>query len=160
MKKVSLTKGMFALVDNEDFEFVSRYKWQANYAKSTDSYYAQTTVRIGKNVRKTIKMHRIVLAVNPGEQVDHKNGITLDNTKNNLRVCSAKENARNRKRPRNNTTGFKGIKWHERLKKWEARLNKDGRYIYLGIYKDKEDAAKAYDTGAQEHFGKFARTNI
>lgn len=147
------------MIDDEDAGIVCQYKWYASYAKGNQSFYAKTTVKKSNGNRTSMFMHRILIAVLGGQFIDHANGDTLDNRKTNLRVCSRKENNRNRKLQRTNTTGYKGLKWHSRLSKWEARIGVDGKYKYLGLFKEKEDAARAYDKAAVEHYGEYAHLN-
>ena len=91
MKKIKLTQGKFALVDDEDFERVSQYKWTAEKCSKSENYYA-------RNRTINAKMHRLIMGVCKSKLVvDHVNHRTLDNRKENLRVCTQKENLRNRK---------------------------------------------------------------
>ena len=156
MKEIRLTNGKYAIVDDEDFELVNKFNWF-----ETDGYAKQTTAK--QTIKgKRILMHRLILGVtNPKIYVDHINGVTLDNRKSNLRICSPKENSRNRKRPAHNKTGFKGVSIGEN-KKWKnyvARIVYDGKMIYLGSYDTPEKAAIAYNQKALELFGEYARLN-
>ena len=91
MKKIKLTQGKFALVDDEDFERVSQYKWTAEKCSKSENYYA-------RNRTINAKMHRLIMGVCKSKLVvDHVNHRTLDNRKENLRVCTQKQNLRNRK---------------------------------------------------------------
>jgi len=96
--RIPLSRGLFARVDPEDFEELSRYKWSAS--QSGKNFYA---VRQEKG--RTILMHRQIMAPPEGMIVDHINRNKLDNSRANLRVCSHRENTRNRAKPYN-TPGF------------------------------------------------------
>lgn len=153
MKTIPLTKGMVTIIDDEDFDIVSRFKW---YAGKCGTYlYAKRDVKINKK-KKSIYMHRMLLSTNDRDvKVDHMNGDTLDNRKENLRICSQKENIRNRNSIRKgNKTGLVGIT-KTRQGTWQSKIGFDGKTIQLGIFKSKEDAAKAYDSAAKKYFGEF-----
>jgi hypothetical protein len=89
--------------------------------------------------------------------VDHKNGDTLDNRQENLRVITRGDNTLNQGMSKNNTSGFKGVRREGNV--WSAQVKRKGVYFYLGCFKTKEEAARAYDRKAIELFGEFARTN-
>lgn len=153
MKEIELTQGRVALIDDEDYDIVSLYNWHTR--RTTRSDYAATT-RCGK----TLHMHRMVMLAPAGLEVDHINGDGLDNRKSNLRVCTVKENRRNR-RPsrgqRRSSSGLKGVQ--KNGKKWASYITVDYQKHYLGIFTTKEMAARAYNSAAKKHFGEFARLN-
>jgi hypothetical protein len=95
-----------------------------------------------------------------GMDTDHKNRDTLDNRKSNLRICSHQLNHGNRTKQSNNSSGYKGVLWHKQRSKWWARIQIKGKQISLGCYRDKDDAARAYDYAALKYFGEFARFNL
>lgn len=155
-RRVPLTRGLFAIVDSEDYEaVVSRGTWYAAQGRS-GGFYAERTegTRLTKH---RVTLHEIVVG---RKWVDHINGDTLDNRRSNLRPVTHKENMRNRGRQSNNTSGFKGVVWHAKTGKWAARIWVDGRQISLRYHESPEDAARAYDAAALEHFGEFARLNF
>ena len=89
---------------------------------------------------------------------DHKNNQPLDNRKENLRLCTNQENAFNSSKPRNNTSGAKGVSWNKRDRKYEAYIS-CGKRRNLGMFTDLIEAAKAYNAAALELFGEFAKIN-
>ena len=95
-----------------------------------------------------------------GMATDHINGDGLDNRKQNLRICTHAENLRNRRLGKNNTSGYKGVSWHKLHKLWYAHISHNKKLMSLGYFKDKEEAAKAYDRKAIELFGEFAKLNF
>ena len=150
MKKIKLTQNKYALVDDEDFEKLSKYKWHF-----TGQYAAHRLHRNGGN-KKIQWMHRFILNTPIGKDTDHINGNKLDNRKKNLRICSRTENSRNSKIRSNNTSGFKGVHWHGALKKWRARIKVNGKCIHLGCFDDKKSAHNAYCKASEILFGEFA----
>lgn len=149
MKKIPLTQGKFALVDNADFEFLNQWKWYCE-----KDYAARQIKKNGKNI--VLYMHRVILSAKKGQFCDHINGARNDNRRENLRLCLHAENMRNSKIQINNKSGFKGVSYNKKAKKWKAYI---GRAIYLGFFSCKEDAARAYNEAALKRFGEFARLN-
>ncbi len=94
----------------------------------------------------------------PADEIDHRNGNPDDNRIANLRDASCRQNSQNRKLPRNNSSGFKGVSWHKKRRRWVATIMCNGRARALGRFLRKEDAAAAYDTAATELFKDFKRT--
>lgn len=161
MQKVPLTQGLFALVDDEDFERVSQFKWCVirshgiPYARHTD--YAQ-----GRRKPKRVWMHKFVL--NTEQPVDHIEGDTLDNRKEKLRLCTRNQNAQNRIRNRTKKASkFKGVFIRNdgkcRARPWYVMIWYDAKPHYVGCFKTDEEAARAYDAEAVKRFGAFARPN-
>jgi len=153
MKEIELTQGLVALVDDEDFEMLSQFKWCA--VKWRSSFYTQS--RIGKGVKTS--MHRLLMNANPGEIVDHINRNSLDNRRKNLRIVSYAINMLNSGLPKNNTSGFKGAYWNKAAKKWCSYLGSkvDGKLTtkYLGSFDSPEEASAAYQAAVLERYGEF-----
>ena len=160
---VSPTHGEFkVLYDAEDEDKISEYTWHAAKNTTTDKFYIRAHVPHpsgdwyyrpgGRRSRRQAGMplHRLIMNTPKGMQTDHINGDTLDNRKQNLRICTAAENQRNRGPTKNNKSGFKGVRWHIRDKKWCAAIRHEGINIHIGYFKDKEEAASAYDKKAIE----------
>jgi len=157
MKEIALTQGKFALVDDEDFEELNKFKWHTH--KGGNTYYATKNMRINGK-QKTIRMHRLIMGVTDRKiQIDHKYGNGLDNRKINLRVCTRSENQRNQKKILNTSSIYKGVCWDKEYHKWMAGLGYNGRSIKIGRFINEKDAAKAYNLKATELFGDFARLN-
>lgn len=148
MKRIPLTQGLSAIVDDEDFEMLSRFKWHFH-----QTGYAMRTARIdGK--KHLLRMHRVVMNAPPHKCVDHINGNTLDNRKRNLRIASRSQNQHNRGRNKNNTSGFKGVSRYRG--RWRARITVNWKEIRLGIFDTPEEAFDAYVAAAKEYHGEFA----
>lgn len=160
MKAIQLTKGKSALVDDEDYELLSKYRWCATRGRNT--WYAWRHSYHDGNI-ETIAMHRLILAAPDGLEVDHIDGDGLNNTRSNLRLATRSQNLHNGKRLKNNTSGYKGVHWVKytlHAGKWRSRIYVGGRAIHLGVFADREEAAKAYDKAALEMCGEYARTNF
>lgn len=156
MKTIKLTQGKNTIVDNEDYKKYNQFKWCA--AKMNNIFYAERAdSSTGK--RKIILLHRVIMNAKTKKQIDHINGNTLDNRKNNLRFCTQKENIRNQKIHKNNNSGYKGVFWHELTKKWLAKIMVNYRNIHLGLFTNKTKAAQAYNKAAIKYFKKYARLN-
>lgn len=158
MKKIPLTKGKYALVDDEDFEWLNQWKWTANY---NGNWYAVRRIR-NKGVQTTVYMHRLVLELNTKDKriVDHIDHNTLDNRKCNLRVATKSENAANCRSHKRTTSKFKGVYWKKKDKKWCAAIRVQGESRHLGLFKLEKLAALAYDMAATKYFGVFAKLNF
>lgn len=128
---------------------------------TVSSEYEKTyyRVRVGE---QECTCHRIVFAMTTGadpgnSQIDHRNGDSLDNNPDNLRLANPIENGRNRGKNKNNTSGYKGVTRITKRGKWEAKIQIEGKTLHLGYFEELADAAAAYDRAAQEHHGEFYR---
>lgn len=152
MKKIYLTgkrsKGQFAMVDDDDFEKCVLKSWYM-----TPLGRAKSMHKMG-SAWKQVFMHRFIMGF-PDGFVDHINRNPLDNRKANLRVCSNAENMANS--PPKSGRRFKGIRPNG--SRWEARIKKNGKDIYIGYFLDEVSAARAYNQKAKELFGEFAWLN-
>ncbi len=150
MKQIPLTQGKFALVDDEDYEYLNQWKW--HYA----SFHAYRKDITGK----TIAMHNLVIKPPKGKLVDHKNGNGIDNQRSNLRFATSKQNSYNSKK-KPGKGNFKGVcqKAHY-PNKYFTSISKDKKQYYIGYFENEHHAAVAYDLWADYFFGDFARTNF
>jgi hypothetical protein len=161
MKKIPLTQGEFAIVDDADFDWLNQWKWCL--VKGAKTFYANRGVGPAKN-RRLVLMHRQILGLSrhDGKCSDHINHNGLDNRRNNLRVCSRQQNNRNRKPYPNelNTSKYKGVCWEKRRNKWRVSINISRKQIHVGAFNDEITAAKKYDIAAKKFFGEFAVLNF
>lgn len=156
MKEIPLTKGKVALVDDEDYEKLSKNKWHASW--DGHNWYAARGVRIGNKIKK-ISMHREILNAPKEMQVDHINGNGLDNRKENLRLCTHQQNLLNKKNSyKNNKLGIKGVCWRDDTKRFQAQICVGGKNIRLGYFNVLGDADQAYREAEKRYFGEFARS--
>ena len=149
-KSIPLTRGKFALVDDEDFDFINQFKWFAHESKGKS--YAERKLR---NVH--VKLHRVLLNAPPDKEVDHINGDGLDCRRENLRLCNHKQNTQNARLRKDNTSGYKGVSSTVEGR-WRAHIR--GNKVFIGCFGTPEEAARAYDKKAIELFGEFAKLNF
>ncbi len=120
--------------------------------------------RGGSFCGKTLLAHRICWAIYygkwPNKEIDHINRDKTDNRISNLRMATRSQNAINKQKPENNSSGFKGVVWCKKDKKWTSKIGKDGKSVGLGRFNDKTVAARAYDTAAHKLYGEYAVLNF
>lgn len=155
-KEISLTQGKVAFVDAEDYAYLNQFKWCAVY----NGYNWYAVRNIPKNGKQTlVLMHREIMKPPKGMDTDHINGNGLDNRRCNLRVCNKSQNMMNRGKTKENTSGYKGVAWDKRAKKWKAHIRINSKLIYLGLFITKEEAALVYNKASKEYFGEYAKLN-
>ena len=162
MKEIILTQGQIALVDDEDFERVSQYKWHAVWKLATRSYYATRTI---PNKKELSIARFIINCKDINKIIDHRNHNTLDNQRHNLRICTYSENSQNCMKQHDCTSIYKGVYWRKDQSKWAAQINPRNIFdqifhLGLGCFESEKEAAKAYDEAAKEEFGEFANLNF
>lgn len=162
MKKIPLTQGKFALVDDEDYERLSFFQWFAFKPKNSETnlYYARRNTEFGEP-RKCVHMHRAVLGISELDMdIDHIDNNGLNNQKYNLRYTTQAGNSANIKMRRTNKSGFKGVCWSNKSKRWACSITTQGKQLWLGYYDTPEEAARVFDRAALKYHGEFARPNF
>ncbi len=152
--KYKLDNGKYFLIDKIDFERVSKLKWYIVKYKDRKTNYVMSN--------KKISVHRFILSAPSNFQVDHINKNGLDNRRCNIRICTTSENAFNKNKYKNNTSGFKGV--FRRVEKgkvgsWYAQIFAKGKKYRSYGHKNKESAALAYNKLAKNYHGSFAVLN-
>lgn len=140
-----------AIVDDADFDWLSQYRWFRS-ARSV-----ATSIK-----SKSIEMHAMIMSPPAGLEVDHKDTNTLNNQRDNLRICTHAQNLANRRKFKNGKTSqYKGVYKPINCTKrpWRASIAVNRKVIVLGFFTSELDAALAYNAAAIEHFGDFARLN-
>jgi len=134
----------YGIIDIWNIEKCKQYKWHIN--KSTGYLYNNEVGLI----------HNFILEI---KWVDHINRNRLDCREENLRLTTNQQNICNQGLHKNNTSGYKGVYWEKKANKWHAQIMYNRKCLYLGLFKDKKEAALAYNKKAVELFGKFACLN-
>lgn len=152
-KLIPLTQGKFAIVDAEDFEWLSQLGWYYNNG------YAVRVPYIDGIRGKTTYMHREIMGTPKGRDTDHINSDSLDNRRSNLRIVTTSQNMMNQRKTRG-TSKYKGVCWYRAGNKWMAYINLNGKRKYLGFFHTEDDAANAYNLAAMALHGEYARLNV
>lgn len=161
-KLIPLSKGKaYAIVDEEDFEYLNQWKWKLTGGRASRSKHVGTVGdwRNGKRKDIAILMHREIMNAPKGMDVDHINHNQLDNRKSNLRVCTHHENTMNRQAVVG-VSGYKGVHFDTRTAKWVTQISFMGKTYHIAVFEDEAEAAKEYDHVAKQLYGKFANLNF
>ncbi len=122
--------------------------------------YLRVNVNFGGK-RHGLAVHRIAFALQngrwPEDLLDHRRGGGTNNTWTNIREANPLQNAHNRRKNRDNTSGFRGVSWHRPLGKWRAQIQINSRPRHLGYFSDIVEAAEAYKAAALRRDAEFAR---
>jgi hypothetical protein len=153
VKKIILSENHSALVDDEDYEIVSKYKWRIS--KTNTYIYARSN-------KNDMSMHRLIMKryhkLSDKIQIRHKNKNGLDNQKHNLLVCSISQ-VQHSTNTCKNMHGYRGVR-QQKNGRYQAQIKVDRKTIALGAYDTIEEAARAYDTAARKYYGEYANLNF
>lgn len=159
--RIDLGGGKTSIVDACDLLLVNQFPtWYPMWAEDVCGYYAAARLHKADGKKITILMHRLILGLEIGDirKADHKEpSKTLDNRRINLRIANDAESVRNRRKQKNNTSGFRGVSFCKANRKWRARIKVDRKEIMIGYFDTPEEAHAAYCEEARKHFGEFAR---
>lgn len=145
---IPLGRNLVALVDAQDAEWLSCYRWRAIRIRNT--WYA---VRDGGE--KLLYMHRLILDAPDGLVVDHRDGNGLNNTRANLRLVTVRENNINATKRRGCSSRYRGVDWCKGARAWRARVWVDGREKLVGYFATEEEAARARENAARAAYGEY-----
>lgn len=147
---IPLTKGKFAIIDQSDYELVSKYKWYACKGKRSGWYAIHKS-------KSTIQMHRLIMGVTDRTVlIDHKDHNGLNNQRSNLRTANKFQNAQNANSKKNSSSNHRGVHWNKTKRKWSVQV----QHKYVGHFKTESEAALAYNKKATELYGEFANLNL
>ena len=135
----------YSILDKDDFKRAKQFRWSMH-----SGGYCQTRVN-----GKLIKLHQFILGKKQGYEIDHFNGNKLDNRKQNLRFCTKSQNQFNCGPSKRNTSGLRGVSWHKKAGKWQARFRYNYEYIWLGLFNDKQEAGDAVKRAIKVKLGNF-----
>jgi len=162
-RRIPLSQGKFAIVDDEDYENVIKFPWHLDVKGNI--CYAKCRMTMGyigkKEISARMYLHRYLMKPPTKKIIDHINGNGLDCRRSNMRICTHSENTQNRKHavPRG-TSSYIGVSWNARDSIWDACITYKYKTIRLGRSKIEAKAAILYDAKAIELFGKYAHTNF
>ncbi|MDN7951781.1 HNH endonuclease [Burkholderia multivorans] len=159
MKHLVASGGQVVLVDDEDYEWLSKLRWRVD----SRGYAVRTSKHPHDPRRKTQEqMHRAVmgLAYGDGREVDHRNGNPLDNRRENLRICSRSQNQMNRSLQKNNRSGYKGVSWDSRRRRWSVYIGINGKNRFVGSFDTPEDGYRAYCAAAEKLHKDFHNNGL
>ena len=143
---IMLTQGQWATIDCKDYTKINDYRWCAQ--KNKYGYYA-----VSGGSADRILMHRVILNAPLDADVDHRNNNGLDNTRDNIRICTTSQNLQNKTKRAGSQ--YKGVSLHKPSGKYLCHIaNK-----HIGIFEDAYTASLWYDVAAEILFGEFARLN-
>ncbi len=148
MKQIALTQGEFALVDDDDYENLIRFKWSIIKLKRRS--YARSVI-----VGKHYYMHRLIMDAPAGVEVDHVDHNGLNNSRSNLRFATRVQNIHNSRKRTDNKSGHVGVYWNKAHQKWNCQIGINGKRVFLGHSSDINEASEMYKKAAKNHFGEF-----
>ncbi len=158
-RRMYLGEGEWTIVEPEDYYRMNNFKWQIS--GNGRVFYAVRNVKAGPGRTRMVNLHREIMKAPKGLQVDHKNWDTLDNRRANLRLATRAENIHNRrKRSTKTISRYTGVHLDKETGRWVARIQYQGKRIWLGSFESEIEAARAYDRAALKYHGEFARLNF
>jgi hypothetical protein len=157
--EMMLTLEHTARFDDRHWPALRGYRWYPVRDGRTWYAYANTAGPDGRAT--TVKMHRLIMAAEPGQIVDHVNGDGLDNRDENLRFVTHSQNHANAPKISAETSSrYKGVYWHKPSGRWLVQIRIDGHKTHVGYFSDEVEAARAYDAAARQYHGEYAKLNL
>ena len=159
MKQIPLqNSNRFALVDDEDFPYLNRFRWSISNI-GADEYVAMSLTATDHNSPRKFYIQKFVIDCPQNMEITFidKNGLNI--TKQNLRILTKQKRTQTSHGQVISTSKYKGVSWRNVGKKWAAQIYSNGIHHWLGVYKDEKQAAKVYNEKALELFGEHAYQN-
>lgn len=154
---IKLTQGQETCVDLPDWTTVRAYRWCALERKNGGFYAVTNLPRAGIKSRFSRYLHQLIFGA---KGPDHRDGDGLNNLRSNLRKASKSQNAANSLKREGYSSPFRGVSFRKDKGKWQARVRVERVRKHIGYFTDEQEAARAYDCAALEHFGEFAKLNF
>ncbi len=152
---VPLSQGKFAIIDAVDAERILPYKWHCSLG-----YAVRNRRKPDGPGAPIIRMHRVINDTPDGMETDHVDGDRLNNRRSNLRSVTMSQNSCNSRTYASNTSGYRGVSWAKREKRWTAQIWLNQKHRHVGYFATAEEAARARDAAALEVHGEFAILNF
>jgi hypothetical protein len=158
-RRIYLGEGEWTILDAEDYYRLSDFKWGIYASKG--KCYVVCNIKIGPMQTRTVRLHREIMNAPDGLLVDHRNGSTFDNRRENLRLATRTQNNCNRRKTKSKTSSrFIGVSFNKQRQRWNVYIRHNGKKLWLGRFNNEENAAKAYDNAAVKYHKEFARLNF
>ena len=158
-RRIYLGEEEWTILDQKDYYRLRDFKWIVYGTRY--NLYAVRNKKISPNETRTVRLHREIMNAPTGLLVDHKNGNSLDNRRDNLRLATHFQNSCNARKSKSNfTSQYKGVQFRKKKNRWISVIYYHQKAIWLGTFKSEIDAAKAYDEAAKKYHGEFARLNF
>jgi hypothetical protein len=161
-KDLYLGNNIFAIVDDEDYYWLSQWNWNAVSIKN--KLYVKRSKKKGilkSGIKYEVFLHRVIMKCTDSNLVvDHIDNNPLNNQKSNLRICTKAENNRNTSSHKDSSSKYLGVTYDKARKKWNAQLMVNGKRVLTKRYTTEIEAAHAYDTAAKLHVGQYANLNF
>lgn len=161
MKKIKLKDGGVTLVDDESYEYLKQFKWHSSHGYARSSKWDKETKRV-----KHLYIHRLIILIPPGMEIDHINNNKLDNQSSNLRACTHTQNVQNRLGNTGSGSKFKGVhpsySHNRKYLHYSAQISVNGKRmskLFPFTPEGEVQAAKHYNELAKKYYGEFAHVN-
>lgn len=157
IKKKYYVENQVVMVDDEDYEWLNKFHWHIR--KTKNIAYAMSAATTEYPHKKT--MHRMIMGITDSKvYVDHKDGNGLNNQRSNLRIATFQQNSVNRRKLKPLSSKYLGVYWCNTKNRWKSYLQNNRKRIYVGTFKNEDDAAMAYNAKSIEINGEFASLNV
>jgi hypothetical protein len=160
-RRIYLDEGLWTIVDPQDYYRFGCFKWCLD--GHDGKFYAVRDARVGLDYTIRVRLSREIMQAPKGTFVDHHNGDSLDNRRDNLRIatrCQNMQNAKKRKNKANASSQFIGVYLDKNGRTWNYQLKANGKIVSTGRYATEIEAARARDLAAIKYHGEFARLNF